>query len=81
MFLEEHAYSRLGGWWDRKGEKEIDLVCENEFRNELAIFEVKRDSKRFNPKILAEKAEAFLRKNPDKRSRNLTLGGLSLADL
>ena len=81
VFLEEHAYSRLGGWWDRKGENEIDLVCENEFKNELAIFEVKRDSKRFNPKLLAAKVEAFLGKNPDKRSRNLTLGVLSLADI
>ena len=28
-FLEEGRYTRIGGWWDRKGENEIDLVCEN----------------------------------------------------
>ena len=28
-FIEEHSYSHLGGWWDRKGENEIDLIGEN----------------------------------------------------
>ena len=34
-FIEEGRYSRMGGWWNRKGEKEIDLVCENEFEHRL----------------------------------------------
>lgn len=80
-FLEQHAYSRMGGWWDRKGENEIDLVCENEFKNELHIYEIKRDAKRYNSDKLVLKAEAFLTKHPDKRSRALTLGHLSLTDL
>lgn len=81
VFLERHAYSRMGGWWDRKGENEIDLVCENEFSDELHIYEVKRDVRRFNRDKLAIKAERFLTKNPEMRERKLTIGALSLADL
>lgn len=81
MFRERRAYSRIGGWWDRKGENEIDLVCENEFKNELHLYEVKRDPSRFNRDKLLIKAEAFLAKNPEKRSRALSLASLSLADL
>jgi len=81
IFLERHAYTRMGGWWDRKGENEIDLVCENEFKNELHVYEVKRDTKRFSRDKLAMKVESFLSKNPEKRDLVLTLGALSLKDI
>ncbi len=80
-FAERHAYSRMGGWWDRKGENEIDLVCENEFRGTLDFFEIKRDVRRYDPAGLAAKAEAFFRKNPGKRKLQVTFGVLSLADV
>lgn len=81
IFLERHAYSRMGGWWNRKGENEIDLICENEFKNELHVYEIKRDARRFNRETLAKKAEFFLTKNPEKRERKLALEFLSLAEL
>jgi len=71
----------MGGWCDRKGENEIDLVCENEFSDELHIYEIKRDVQRFNRDKLAVKAERFLTKNPEMRKRKLTIGALSLANL
>ncbi len=80
-FLEESRYTKIGGWWDRKGENEIDLVCENEFKGTLDFFEVKRDAKRYDRKSLAAKVEAFLCKNPEKRNLKMTLGALSLADM
>jgi len=80
-FSERHAYSRMGGWWDRKGENEIDLVCENEFKGTIDFFEVKRDAKRYDRKLLEEKVEAFFVKNPKKRKLMVTVGSLSLADV
>lgn len=80
-FAERHAYSRMGGWWDRKGENEIDLVCENEFKGTLDFYEVKRDAKRFDRHALEAKVEAFFHKNPEKRNRVISLAGLSLADV
>ena len=80
-FAEAHAYSQMGGWWDRKGENEIDLVCENEFTETLDFYEVKRDAKRYDRATLEAKAEAFFRKNPEKRSLKTSFGSLSLKDL
>ena len=80
-FAEAHAYSQMGGWWDRKGENEIDLVCENEFTETLDFFEVKRDAKRYDRAMLEAKVEAFFRKNPEKKSRKTSFGSLSLKDI
>ncbi len=80
-FIEEHSYSHLGGWWDRKGENEIDLIGENEFKGTLDFFEIKRDSRRVDFNVLQRKASAFFNKNPDLQSRTLTYSGLSLQDM
>lgn len=34
VLIESKAYTRIGGWWDRKGENEIDIVAENELNAE-----------------------------------------------
>lgn len=80
-FIEERRYTKIGSWWDRKGENEIDLICEDELHNRLDLFEVKRDPARIDRHALEKKAEAFLRKNPELNKRKLSFGGLSLEDL
>ena len=80
-FIEERRYTKIGSWWDRKGENEIDLICEDELHNRLDLFEVKRDPARIDRCALEKKAEALLRKNPELSSRKITFGGLSLKDL
>lgn len=79
--IGEGRYSRIGGWWDRKGENEIDLVCENEFRNTLEFVEVKRSRERIDLDALRVKAEAFLQKNPDRRDREISYAGWSLEEM
>ena len=79
--IGEGRYSRIGGWWDRKGENEIDLVCENEFRNTLEFVEVKRSRERIDLDALRVKAEAFLQKNPDRRDREISYAGWSLDEM
>ena len=80
-FIGEHAYTRIGAWWDRKGENEIDLVCENEFSQKLDFYEIKRESSRFDPSLLDRKVEAFLAKNPHLRSMKISCGNLSMDDM
>ena len=80
-FTEEHAYSRLGGWWDRKGDNKIDLIGENEFKGTLDFFEVKRDARRFDINQLQRKATAFFEKNPALQGREVRFGGLSLENM
>ena len=80
-FILEERYSRMGGWWDRKGENEIDIVCENEFSNALDFYEVKRDPSRIDLASLARKREAFFAKNPELRTRTASCRGLSIVDM
>ena len=79
--LEEGRYTRIGGWWDRKGENEIDLVCENELTGTLDFFEVKTDATRFSPAALETKVANFFVKNPDLRRGRHLVSVLSLDDM
>ena len=80
-FIEEAKYTRMDAWWDRKGENEIDLVCDDEVAGRLDFFEVKRDSRRIDLDQLKVKSQAFLAKNPALRSRSVRFAGLSLPDM
>jgi len=79
-FTEDTTYTRMGGWWDRKGENEIDLVCEDEINGRLDFYEIKRDAARIDLAALKAKAEVFFEKNPDMRSLEGECRGISLAD-
>ena len=78
---EDASFTRMGGWWDRRGENEIDLVCEDESERSLSFFEVKTDARRIDLDALRTKTEAFFAKNPEKRGHVRSFGGLSLGDL
>ena len=80
-FCEEKKYTRMDSWWDRKGENEIDLVCDDEVSNRLDLFEVKRDRKRIDLDLLRKKSIAFFDKNPKMRDREVSFGGLSIVDM
>lgn len=80
-FIEEAKYTRMDAWWDRKGENEIDLVCDDEVAERLDFFEIKRDSRRIDIGRLKTKSEAFFAKNPAMRSRAASFAGLSLSDM
>ena len=80
-FLECHRYTRIASWWDRKGENEIDLVCENELTGALDFYEVKRDKGRLHLMDLRMKVAAFWRKHPDRQRTDCRMEGLSLEDL
>ena len=80
-FIEEKKYTRMDGWWDRKGENEIDLVCDDETGNALDFYEIKRDASRIDLKELEFKSRAFLTKNPQLKSRNISYKGLSMEDM
>ena len=80
-FIEDTSYTRIDAWWDRKGENEIDLVCEDELKNTLFFYEVKRDEKRIDLEKLKTKTVAFFAKNPELQSRKVAYAGLSLKDM
>lgn len=78
---EETRCTRLGGWWDRKGENEIDIVVDNEFEETIEFVEIKRDASRISLSDLKQKTEAFFAKKPNLRSRTVSFAGLSVEDM
>jgi AAA+ ATPase superfamily predicted ATPase len=56
---EEGLWSRIGSWWDRKGEKEIDLIAESELDGRSIVCEVKRDKSRIDLDALKTKFAVF----------------------
>ena len=65
----------------QKRRNEIDLVGENEFKETLDFFEIKRDARRIDINALQRKADAFFKKNPGLQSRHISYAGLSLTDM
>ena len=80
-FIETTSYTRMGGWWDRKGENEIDLVCDDEIAGKIAFYEVKIDPDRVDMKLLKSKTKKFFEKNPKLLGRKVTYHALSVEDM
>ena len=81
VLIERQAYTRIGGWWDRKGENEIDIVAENELNNEATFFEVKRKAANIDIEVLKQKAAAFLRTTGEFKGYNISYKALSMEDM
>lgn len=81
VLIERQAYTRIGGWWDRKGENEIDIMAENELDEEATFFEVKRKSGNIDMEVLEHKAAAFLRATGQFKEYKISYKGLSMDDM
>ncbi len=80
-FIEEGRYTRMDSWWDRNGENEIDLVCEDEVSGRIDFYEIKKSKSRYRQEQLERKVEAFFEKNPRKNGLVWSVGSLSLEDM
>lgn len=81
MLIERQTYTRIGGWCDRKGENEIDIVAENELNNEATFFEVKRKAANIDIEVLKQKAAAFLRATGEFKGYDISYKALSMDDM
>ncbi len=78
---EQQKYSRIGSFWDRKGENEIDIITITDEDKTIQFFEVKRQEKKINKDILMQKAQVFLSPHKDLKSYELYYKGLSLENM
>lgn len=78
---ESGGWTRIGSWWDRKGENEIDIVAENELEKRAAFFEVKLSPARFDPEALRVRTDAFLRATGAFGGYRIERRGLSPLDM
>ena len=77
-WMEEERVTQVGGYWDRKGVNEIDLIALNDIDRTAVVAEVKRQRKKISITGLAGKMAAI----SDKLTKyNVRLVGLSLEDM
>ena len=55
LLMESGQFTRVGNWWDRKGENEIDIIALNEFTHEALVAEVKRNENKISLDVLKDK--------------------------
>ena len=77
--MEGGKYTRIGNWWDKRGENEIDLIAVNEFNNTGMIAEVKRNDRKISMAVLEDKVATLPQK--DFAKYEFLLNGLSLKDI
>ena len=78
---ETERYTRIGKFWDRKGDNEIDLIAVNEIDRVAEIYEIKKDPRRYSEATLRSKVEALLANCKELSNMKIKLGLLSLKDL
>ncbi len=79
--IDSEDYTRIGGWWDRKGANEIDIVAAEDFDKRLDFIEVKRHRERYKAPILEEKIKHFFEKNKALSTFQYTRRCLSMEDM
>ena len=79
---EEKQVSKIGGWWDRKGQNEVDLIAVNDFEKTCDIYEVKGQANRINLSKLAEKVDILKTALKSELSGySVKTAGLSMEDM
>ena len=77
--MESGQFTKVGNWWNRKGENEIDMIALNEFNHTGIAAEIKRNPKKLNLTELEEKVKQL--PSSDFGSYNLKLATLSIEDM
>lgn len=58
--IESEKFTRIGRWWNRRGECEIDLIALDELSDLALFYEIKRQKSEISIGVLKQKAETFL---------------------
>lgn len=81
VMKEKEKFTRVGQWWDRKNEYEIDIVAIDEFERLIEFYEVKRNPAKISLPLLEDKIRHFMQVNPEVDKYARKVGGLSLIDM
>lgn len=76
--IEVKEFSDIQGYWNSKGENEIDIVAINELEKRLVFCEIKRNPRRISLAVLKNKAVDIIAKHP---KYTVEFKGLSLEDM
>ncbi|MDR0430515.1 MAG: ATP-binding protein [Tannerellaceae bacterium] len=81
QYIEQMRFTRIGGYWDRKGENEIDMVAVNELGKIADIIEIKRNAGNINLDKLREKGIHFMKATGELSDYKVTYKALSMNDM
>ena len=79
--MESGEFTRIGRWWDRRGENEIDMVAEDELTNRVTFYEVKRQADEISIGVLKQKAEVMLGATHEWKKYEIAYKGLSMEEM
>ena len=79
--MESGEFTRIGRWWDRKGENEIDMIAEDELSDRATFYEIKRQRDEISIGTLKQKAEAMLRATGAFKGYEMKYEGLSMENM
>ena len=79
--MESGEFTRIGRWWDRRGENEIDMVAEDELTNRVTFYEVKRQADEISIRVLKQKAEVMLGATHEWKKYEIAYKGLSMEEM
>lgn len=80
-FIESGDYTRIGGWWNRKGDVEIDIIAADELLESVTFYEVKRQSQKIDLALLESRKNEFLKATHQFKGYKIDIKGLSIEDM
>ena len=79
--IEQGGFTKIGAFWDKTGQNEIDLIALNELDQTALITEIKRSEQHIRYNVLKEKTANIIAKTGEMKGYNIEYKGLSLADM
>jgi hypothetical protein len=76
--MESGEFTRIGRWWDRRGENEIDMICEDELEDRAVFYEIKRQADEISIGLLKKIAEVMLMATHEFKGYEIGYEGLSM---
>ena len=79
--IESGEFTRLGRWWDRRGENEIDMIAEDELNDRVVFYEIKRQAEEISIGVLKQRAEVMLQVTHQFKKYDVSYKGLSMEEM
>jgi len=81
QYIEQMRFTRIGGYWDRKGENEIDMIAVNELDRTAEICEIKRNAGNISIDKLKIKGNQFIKSTGELKDYEIAYKALSMDDM
>jgi Holliday junction resolvase-like predicted endonuclease len=81
VLRDSGRYTRMGNWYDRKGENEIDIIAADDLSQTVDFIEVKRQRKELDMDLLRKKADVFFKATGQYTDYHIQYRGMTMEDM